>query len=367
VNKKKLKKVILDRYLDFQFIIENHRELYGSPPSWKGISPLVNHTRDLFDKLPGNKDNKRIKCNIGKNGNHYIHFLHELILYSQKTMNNGKYYSNLFLKSFGLHYSHTRSLIGLSHALRKHINARIDTLLVFTITRSRLEELILNLYFLYKSKNLIKEKKWDELYKLIFKINFSGYENDINLKFRKGRRNIKLFLDYLLKKNNKLHISELTKYVVKQRDLIDDFRPSFGNKINNKITKKDKLLIKKFKLHNDKNEKYDHYSMKPISKLYDMLSLELHPNNLFLRNVITTISDGVELALITRNHMSKILECDDYICDLNQVLYFQNIKLIHLFLDKTNKEKIDLEFINGFNNSVENRLMKNCKYSFQLR
>ena len=45
--------------------------------------------------------------------------------------------------------------------------------------------------------------------------------------------------------NNKLHISELTKYVVKQRDLIDDFRPSFGNKINNKITKKDKLLIKK--------------------------------------------------------------------------------------------------------------------------
>ena len=106
--------------------------------------------------------------------------------------------------------------------------------------------------------------------------------------------------------------------------------------------------------------------MKPITKYYDMLSLELHPNNLFTRNIITSIKEGSELALITRDHFAKLLECDDYICDTNEILYYQTIKLIHFFVDKINGSEKDLQILNGFNQSVENRLMKDCKLSFRM-
>ncbi len=357
---------MMERHFIFKDIVSNQSTMYGTAPNWKGIRPLFDHTMELFDKLPQNGV-RRIKFKAGKNGDHYIHYIHELLLYTQKMMNNGKYYSTLLLRSLGIHYPQTRSLVGLNNAIKKHYNARIDTLLTFTVMRSRLEEMILNLYFLYKSNNLVKEKKWDDLYKLIFKINYSGYNDDVNLKFRKGSRLFKKFLDFLLKKNAKLHVSELTKYVIKQKDLFDDYRPTLSNQNFKKLTKEEKLYMMRFKTQNkDLFDANSYYSMKPITKFYDMLSLELHPNNLFLRNVITSIKDGAELALITRDHLSKIRECDDYICDTNEIVYWQTIKLIHFFLDKINGSEKDLELLKGFNHSVENRLMKNCKQTLGM-
>lgn len=365
MNKKKLAKVMIERYLSFREIVKNQTSMYGTPPNWTPLKPTFEHTMMLFDKLPGDK--KRVKCKIGKKGDHYVHFTIELIHYTQKMMNNGKYYSDLLLKSFGIHHPKTRTLSGITKEIRKAYNARPDTLLTFSIMRSRLEEMILNLFFLYKANSLLKEKKWDELYKLIFKINYSGYQNDVNLKFRKGSRNLKKFLDFLISKDKKLHISELTRYVVKQKDLYDDYRPPIKDYKQEKLSKEQKFLMMKFQSQlKDQIEKDNYFSMKPITKYYDMLSLELHPNNLFTRNIITSIKEGSELALITKDHFAKLLECDDYICDTNEILYYQTIKLIHFFIDKINGSEKDLEILRGFNQSVENRLMKNCKLSFRM-
>ena len=87
MNKKKLAKIMMERHFIFKDIVSNQSSMYGTSPSWKGIRPLFDHTMELFDKLPGN-GSSGIKCKVGKNGDHYIHYLHELILYTQKMMNN---------------------------------------------------------------------------------------------------------------------------------------------------------------------------------------------------------------------------------------------------------------------------------------
>ena len=157
MNKKKLKKAMIERYLLFKDIIFNQNAVYGSPPNWKGNAPLFKHTQNLYDKLKKiAPSDKIIKINnISKNMDNYFYFREELILYTQQMFNNGRYYSHGLLNSFGSNHKETKSLVQLTKFLRKHINIRIDTLLAFTIMRSRLEEMVLNLYFLYKSKNLI--------------------------------------------------------------------------------------------------------------------------------------------------------------------------------------------------------------------
>jgi hypothetical protein len=272
-------------------------------------------------------------------------------------LNNGKYYSELLLRSLKGPYPQHRSLLGLTKSF-KYINLRIDTLLAFTIMRSRLEEMTLNLYFLYKSKALIKEKKWSDLYKLIFKINYSGYQhNESNFKYKKRSRFQKKELQFILGNETRLHISEIMKHVVKQKNLIDDFNPLEKVKKEN-ISRSEKYIIHKFIAQNknliDKNQ---YFSMKPIDKFYFLLSNELHPNNLFLRNVITTAKDGLELAFITKDHLKILRDCDEYICDTNQILYWQTIKIIHFFLDKIKGSEKDQELLKGFNHSIDNKIM----------
>ena len=224
MNKRKVIKIINERLNLFIDICTNQEITYGFQPKWKAIAPLFEYTQELYDQIPSSSKNV-LEYKVGLNGDHHITFLNHLILYTQKMMNNGKYYSELLLRSFRGPYKQHGSLLGLIKSL-KYINVRIDSLLAFTVMRSRLEEMTLNLYFLHKSKRLINEKKWSDLYKLLFKINYSGYQhNESDFKYKKNSRLQKLELAFILKNETKLHISEIMKYVNKQRDLIDDFNP----------------------------------------------------------------------------------------------------------------------------------------------
>ena len=360
MNKVKIKKIIAERLILFLNMCENQQATYGFQPKWKAITPLVKHTQKLYDEIPS-KSKNILEYNSGPKGDHHICYLNHLTLYTQNMLNNGKYYSELLLRSLKGPYTQHRSLLGLTKSF-KYINLRIDTLLAFTIMRSRLEEMTLNLYFLYKSKTLIKEKKWSDLYKLIFKINYSGYQhNESNFRYKKKSRFQKKELQFILKNETRLHISEIMKYVVGQKDLFDDFNPLEEGKKEN-ISKNERYLIYRFKAQNkDLLDENLYFSMKPIEKFYVLLSNELHPNNLFLRNVITTPKDGLELALITRDHLKMLNECDEFICDTNQILYWQTIKIIHFFLDKIKGSKKDQELLKGFNHSVDNKIMSKLK------
>ena len=136
----------------------------------------------------------------------------------------------------------------------------------------------------------------------------------------------------------------------------------FETELLENISKNERYLIYRFKAQNkDLLDENLYFSMKPIEKFYVLLSNELHPNNLFLRNVITTPKDGLELALITRDHLKMLNECDEFICDTNQILYWQTIKIIHFFLDKIKGSKKDQELLKGFNHSVDNKIMSKLK------
>jgi hypothetical protein len=372
MNKKKLNKVMLERYLLFKDIIINQNLMYGSPPNWKGNSPLMEHTQNLYDELEKIKPSLDIilknKENISKDMGWNFYFCNELILYTQKMFNNGRYYSHTLLNSFGHNYKETKSLVQLTKLLKKHINIRIDTLLAFTIMRSRLEEMVLNLYFLYKSKNLIKDKKWGDLFILLQKTMHSGYSKDPNFKFKKKVRKKKKFLDYTITKNSKIHVSEVMKYVLKQKPLINDFDPfSFTSKEieknKKKLNKYQRYTLMKFHAQNKETNKVNSVSMKPINKYYDLLSDQLHPNNLFTRNVITSFKDGVELLFITRDHLLKLRDIDDYICDTNEILYTQTIKLIHYFVDRGKNQSKNKEFDLSFDQSVESKIIRINKLS----
>tara|TARA_B110000858_G_C17754181_1_gene451240 strand:- start:111 stop:1193 length:1083 start_codon:yes stop_codon:yes gene_type:complete len=357
MKKVKVKKIIGERLNLFLNICENQEATYGFQPKWKAITPLFEHTQKLYDEIPS-KSKSVLEYKLGPKGDHYIRFLDNLTLYTQKMLNNGKYYSELLLRSLRGPFTSQRTLLGLIKSF-KYIDLRIDTLLAFTVTRSRLEEMTLNLYFLHKSEKLIKEKKWSDLYKLIFKINYSGYQdNESDFKYKKNSRLQKKELQFILKNEAKLHISEIMKYVVKQKDLYDDFDPLEVKIEKKNISRHTRYSIHKFLAQNKNlNDKGNYYSMKPIKKFYDLLSNELHPNNLFLRNVITTRKEGVELTLITRDHLKILKECDDFICETNEVLYDQTIKIIHFFLNKTKGSKKDQELLRGFNQSVDNKIM----------
>ena len=370
MNKKKLKKVMVERYLLFKDIIFNQNAVYGSPPNWKGNSPLMEYTQNLYDELERIATTDKIIeiNNISKNMDMYFYFREELILYTQKMFNNGRYYSHALLNSFGHNYKETKSLVQLTKLLRKHINIRIDTLLAFTIMRSRLEEMVLNLYFLYKSKNLIKDKKWGDLFILLQKTMHSGYSKDSNFKFRRRGRTKKKFLDYTITENSKIHVSEVMRYVLKQKPLINDFDPLSPKseeieKNKKKLNKYQRYSLMKFNAQNKETNKVNSVSMKPISKYYDLLSDQLHPNNLFTRNVITSFKDGVELLFITRDHISKLRDIDDYICDTNEILYNQMIKLTHYFMNKEKNQSKYKKFNLSFDQSVTSTILKINKLS----
>ena len=119
----------------------------------------------------------------------------------------------------------------------------------------------------------------------------------------------------------------------------------------------------KFNAQNKETNKVNSVSMKPISKYYDLLSDQLHPNNLFTRNVITSFKDGVELLFITRDHLSILKDIDDYICDTNEILYNQTIKLIHYFIDIGKNQSKNKKFFLSFDQSVESKVIKINKLS----
>ena len=78
----------------------------------------------------------------------------------------------------------------------------------------------------------------------------------------------------------------MIKFVVRQKNLIDDFHPDFYNTEGfNKMDKKELLKLKRILgfIKRENKDSMSLFSMRPINEIYSLLSDQLHPNSLFLR------------------------------------------------------------------------------------
>ena len=287
---------------------------------------------DLISKLK-----KLIKYNYndGKKIQYEWLFMSELCNYSLKLYNNGEYYSTIFLKNLAPPNIQKKSPLYLLKFIR-HRDIVLDTLMGFTIMRSRLEEMILNLYFLFKSKNLIKEKKWFDLYVLIMNVNYSNYDKEIGLKITNKARSKRRFIERIVKKNKRLHTEQMKKFVLSKKFISDDYKPSFY------LPSPDEGFLT--------------FSLKPIDQLYSMLSDQLHPNNLFLRNLITLPKKNIEKSIILKDHIYKLHQCSKFITDISETIYKQNTGVLDYFFNKIDGSEKDKLILEGFRQSIQNNL-----------
>tara|TARA_B100000575_G_scaffold288194_1_gene287818 strand:- start:550 stop:1644 length:1095 start_codon:yes stop_codon:yes gene_type:complete len=354
--------ILFNRFKSFKELLEIEHAAYGFAPNYKPMKPFFKHLDKIGKKIEKiDRDAARYyEADPKKRKRYEIGFLIEMHEYTNKIFLNGCYYSTKFLQNlYGLDRN-LNSQLKLLKYVKYSENARIDTLMGFTIMRARLEEMVLNLFFIFKAKNLIKEKKWYDLFVLIHRVNYSNYQDEIGLKIKPQERRFKKFLDKILKKNNKLHISEMTKYVVNQKKLKDDFHPDFYNINEEKIDKKELLRVKMFQNYLKKNEKLsnssDYFSMKEIDKIYSLLSDELHPNNLFLRNIMTSSKSDSELSILLKKHIEKLLYCSTYITDTLEIVYKQTFGILEFFLNKFDGSEKDKNILNGFRQQVEKKI-----------
>ena len=365
MSKKKLYSILIGRYIDYVAIINAEHDIFGFSPRWKSLKPYYKNLDIAWDSLL--HDNKTIK--FGKGGEHERAFISELLFYMTKMLRNGAYHSYNFInslypprdiqdkawnkKTFGFEIIDTPSKN--AKALRREVSFRNDSLMGFVILRLRLEEMILNYYFLFKAKNFIKEKKWSELYLLLFKINYSNFQDEISIKLKEGDRKFRQFLKFLLKDGKKLHVVEIMKYVAKQKDLRISPNPLKAGKDYLKLPVHLKITEKEVRSWQKK------FDLKEIPKIYDKLSLRLHPNNLFLRNILTTDTKGVKLAIIIGDHMKLMRQVSEFLTYHYVALYNETEEIFKHFIDIYVGEKPGKEILTGFRQSVENKIIKNCK------
>ena len=371
MKKTRISKILFDRHSSFARLIENEHEIYGYYPNYKQMRPFFNHLEKINKKILNldKKNSKEVSLklkNTKKKIRYDLGFIDEMIVYTNKIFANGCYYSTTFLKSLTGPDRRINSQLRLFKHVQRSIDCRIDTLMGFTIMRARLEEMILNLFFIFKAKNMIKEKRWYDLFVLIHRINYSNYENEIGLKIRPHERKFqKIILNKILKKNNKLHVSEMTKFVVRQKNLIDDFHPDFYmtedlNTIfspNKKMDKKELLKMKRFhEIYKRENkDSMSLFSMKPINEIYSLLSDQLHPNSLFLRNIMTLSKNNMELTIILKDHIEKLLYCNTYITDTYEIIYKQTLGILEFFVSKIDGSEKDKDILDGFRQQVKNK------------
>ena len=363
MKKFRYKKILFERYITFKELLQLESDAFGYYPNYRPMKDFHEDWTIKMRKLAFESQKKNFHKRYD------LHFVNELMKYNLKMYRNGEYYSTTFLKSLvPSHLYKNKSLLSLLKYIKYFRDANIDTLMGFIIMRTRLEEMILNLFFLFKTKSLLQEKKWFPLFTLIHKINYSNFDTEIGLKIRKRDRNFKNFLNKIIKKDSKLHINEMIKYVLNKKKLNDDYHPNFyltgdeaKNEQNKNLSKKDILRLKQFEKYlksNNKLRDYDNFSMKPIGTLYSMLSDELHPNNLFLRNIITTTKSGVELSIILKDHIQKLYKCSEFITDTSEIIYKQSIGLSDFFFNKIDGSTKDKQILEGFRQSVENNLKR---------
>ena len=356
-------KLLNNRYKMTALFIKNENYFWGTFPKHYPFRPFFFHLHKLFNKVSEydkvTNFGTEIKPRDSKgNKRYHLTIIYELHNYILKTLEHGVYYSTIVLKSLYSFYN-IKSNSQFLKSLRSE-KARVDTLLSFSVSRSRLEELILSLFFLFKAKILIKEKKWFDLYKLIHKINYSNYKEDFKINSSNDYRLLKKHLDKLFKKNTKLHVSEMTKYVVSHKELKDDFDPAFYlEKYKQSINKKKQYMLSKFiKINKIKNFS-NKIKLDKISKIYNLLSDHLHPNNLITRNLVMTSENEVnDLLVHSTDHMRKIFKSNEYISDVLEVVYKQNFGIYEYFTNQLNNETKNKELINGINLQISAGLSK---------
>ena len=365
--KKKLYKILRNRYLDYITIINLEHNVFGLSPNFKSLSKYAKNINSGMDKLLSNK--KFIE--IGKKGEHERHFISELIIYNAKMLKNGLYYSHNFINSLYVPIDlQDKAFNKKTHgfaiadtpaknakAIRREISFANDTLMGFVILRLRLEEMILNYYCLFKAKNFIKEKKWSELYLLLIKINYSNFQDDISIKLKTGDRKFRKILKFLLKDGKKLHVVEMMKYVAKQKEMSEDYDTRWEAA---KGYLKLPISIKEY-MENIKKSDKKNFNLKEIPKIYGELSDRLHPNNLFLRNILTSDAKGIKRTLIISDHIKFMRKISEFLTYHYRILYNENEEMIKHFTDIYVEEKPGKEILTGFRQSVENKIMKNCK------
>jgi len=342
VKKIRIAKILFDRHSSFKRLLENEQAIYGYYPNHKPMKPFFKHLGKVNNKILNfdKKNSKEILLkskNTKKKIRYDLSFIDEMVVYTNKIFANGCYYSTTFLKSLTGPDRRVNSQLKLFKYIQRSIDCRIDTLMGFTIMRARLEEMILNLFFIFKAKNMIKEKRW--------------YDHE--------RKFQKIILNKILKKNNKLHVSEMTKFVVRQKNLIDDFHPDFYNTEEfDKMDKKEQLKLKRI-LGFIKRENKDlmSFPMSPINEIYSLLSDQLHPNSLFLRNVMTLSKSNMELTIILKDHIEKLSYCNEYITDTYEIIYKQTLGILEFFVNKIDGSEKDLDILDGFRQQVKNKLL----------
>lgn len=341
MKKSKINIELGKRYQMLNDMYEAHKDVYG-----------LTVTRKNYKKLQKLADDFSIKDKKDwKDGVYELDFCHQLLRYTDTLISQGKYFSHNFLKSIRpFPYSiHTHAK--LLHATKK-IGVPIDTLMGFTILRSWLEEITLNLFFFYKSTELIKLKKWSDLFILIHKINYYGYEDEMSFYIRSKGIKFKKYLGTILKKDKKLHISDLIKYVISQKDLVDiiDKDKLSDELIKSKIPINHKIILRNLASRDTT------YSMKPIKEFYDKLSVQLHPNNFLHRNTLVDYVHKRNTPLFnyikTNRHLKLISECHDFIVETSEILFKKTIELNSFFISNLENKNFSLSFRNSVRNSV---------------
>ena len=339
--KKKLFQDFLQKRQNLNNIYDNHKGVF-STKIIKDYTKKINTFNDIFNKK---------KIAYGYRGDHGLVFFKELLKYTNTMITHGRYFSDNLLKSLN---PFSGSYYELINSNKKNIRTPVDTLMGFIVLRSWLEEFTLNLFYLYKSKNLKKTKKWNELYLLIHKVNYYGYESEVSYNLGKKQKNFKKYLSLILKKDKKFHISDLIKYVSSQKDLID----KKDKNALKKIVKSDLPLSHKIFLK-DLTSTDINYSMKPIKSFYDKLSSHLHPNNLLTRNAFLTsvrVIKNKELLphLKINRDLALISECHNFITDTSEILFKETINLNYFFYENLRNKS----FLLNFKNSVDNTTFK---------
>lgn len=358
MKKKSLNKIFsrsLDNLLE---IFENHKETFE-------IKLLKENYFNELDKCWNTLKNHKKNIKLGNKGDHHLVYIHELYKYTRKMITNGNYFSENFLKSLRPYpFEKVNTDSKLLNAYRKNF-IPLDTLMGFTVLRSWLEELSLNLFFLYKTKNLIKSKRWHELFTLLHKVNYYGFENDNKLKIRNKSRKLTNYLKSFLNSEKKLHVMELIKYISAQKDLVEKF-----NALNQKEISNSKYPLEfKYYLRSQLGKNRS-YSMKPLKVFYNKLSNELHPNNFLLRNMLIESlknPNQIENQIKIAKDLTLLNECHNYITEIAEILFKQTVDLNILFSNKLiSKKNSDNLFLVSFSNSVENKLFKNTKITGTL-
>ena len=156
----------------------------------------------------------------------------------------------------------------------------------------------------------------------------------------------------------------MTKFVVRQKNLIDDFHPDFYTRetldkilLNKKVDKKELLNMKRFdEFLKKENMDLSKFSMSPINEIYSLLSDQLHPNSLFLRNIMTLSKSNMELTIILKDHIEKLSYCNEYITDTYEIIYKQTLGILEFFVNKIDGSEKDRDVLDGFRQQVKNKL-----------